>query len=112
MDIETCDFGHTINKSKEGDFIFVDPPYTVKHNLNEFIKYNEKIFSWEDQIRLSNCIAKAVTRGASALILNTDHHSVWKLYKCVGRMFAVKRASVISGNSNARGMYTELAIKC
>jgi len=111
MEIETCDFEKTITKAKEGDFVFIDPPYTVKHNFNGFIKYNENIFSWEDQVRLSVCIKKAITRGVTILLLNADHHSIKMLYKDVGSKILVKRASVIAGNSNARGIYNELAIK-
>ncbi len=32
--ILSCDFEETINKASNNDFIFVDPPYTVKHNNN------------------------------------------------------------------------------
>ncbi|MGR3179399.1 MAG: DNA adenine methylase [Candidatus Anammoxibacter sp.] len=46
------DFEKTLSLSGEGDFVFIDPPYTVNHNLNGFLKYNEKIFSWADQERL------------------------------------------------------------
>jgi len=38
------DFEKTLAVAGEGDFVFIDPPYTVKHNLNGFLKYNEKIF--------------------------------------------------------------------
>jgi DNA adenine methylase len=110
--LETCDFEETINKANAGDFVFIDPPYTVKHNLNGFIKYNEKIFSWEDQIRLRNSISKAIERGASVLMLNADHKSIKNLYKGIGKMKTFERASIIAGNSEARGIYSELAIKC
>jgi DNA adenine methylase len=48
--IECCDFEHSIDKAVDGDFVFVDPPYTARHNHNGFIKYNEHLFSWADQI--------------------------------------------------------------
>jgi DNA adenine methylase len=112
MDIVACDFETTINKAKAGDFVFIDPPYTVKHNLNGFVKYNENIFSWDDQIRLSEAVIRAVQRGAAVLILNANHVSIRNLYRGVGEMTSLERASVIAGDSGARGTYTELAIKC
>lgn len=112
MNIEACDFEKTIDKAKAGDFIFIDPPYTVKHNLNGFVKYNENIFSWDDQVRLNKAIKRAINRGASILILNADHSSIRNLYKGMGNMVKLERASVIAGNPQARGVYTELAIKC
>jgi DNA adenine methylase len=111
MDIGACDFEITIDKAREGDFIFVDPPYTVKHNENGFVKYNENIFSWEDQIRLSKSVMRAVERGVSVLLLNADHSSIKTLYKGNGKMITLERASVIAGNADARGIYSELAIK-
>ena len=48
-DIVVQDYYETISKAKKNDFVFIDPPYTVKHNSNAFIKYNENLFSWKDQ---------------------------------------------------------------
>ncbi len=112
MDIEACDFQPTIDRADIGDFVFVDPPYTVKHNLNGFVKYNENIFSWADQVRLSKAITRAIDRGVYVLLLNADHNSIRSLYRGVGEKIILRRASVIAGNSEARGIYSELAIKC
>ncbi len=112
MDIADCDFELTMDKSKSGDFVFVDPPYTVKHNLNGFLKYNENIFSWNDQVRLKNAILKAKKRGVFILLLNADHQCIKELYTGIGEMTTLRRPSLIAGNSNARGTYSELAIKC
>ena len=38
--LKNQDFEKTISLAEEGDFIFVDPPYTVAHNNNGFVKYN------------------------------------------------------------------------
>jgi DNA adenine methylase len=108
--LDTCDFEATINKAEENDFIFIDPPYTVKHNLNGFVKYNETIFSWQDQIRLKNSVTKAISRGAKVLVTNANHKSIEELYMDCGKIYLLNRASVIAGNSEARGMYSELAI--
>ncbi len=58
------DFSHTINEAKRGDFLFIDPPYVTRHNFNGFVKYNDNIFSWNDQERLADCVVAAASRGA------------------------------------------------
>jgi DNA adenine methylase len=60
--LKCCDFEEVLDECARGDFVFVDPPYTVKHNMNGFIKYNEKLFSWDDQVRLRDAVARAADR--------------------------------------------------
>ena len=110
--ISSRDFEPIIEKAKENDFIFIDPPYTVKHNNNGFIKYNEKLFTWSDQIRLRDAVQRAIKRKAKVLILNANHDSIKELYQDMGDMQVASRASVIAGKSENRGNFTELIIKC
>lgn len=109
-DLLCSDFESVIDDSKRGDFLFVDPPYTVHHNLNGFLKYNEKIFSWDDQIRLAEALRKAVRRGTKLILTNADHPSVRELYKGLGKHHVLERNSVISGNSASRKVLTELVV--
>ena len=111
VNLVSCDFEKTINKAKENDFIFVDPPYTVKHNNNGFVKYNETMFSWEDQIRLSQALKRAHSRGANFLMTNAYHQSVIDLYQNDFQLSKVSRHSVIASESTRRGLYDELLVK-
>ena len=97
--------------AKKDDFIFVDPPYTVAHNYNGFVKYNEVLFSWADQERLKNAVERAANRGAKILITNAAHDSVRELYSDFEQI-PVSRAGVIAGKSSARGKFDELVIRC
>lgn len=106
------DFELAMSKAKKGDFVFVDPPYTIKHNYNGFLKYNESIFSWEDQVRLRDSVQSAVDRGARVLVTNACHHSILKIYDGIGEFITLDRASVIAGKATARGRYEEVVIKC
>ncbi|WP_417488030.1 DNA adenine methylase [Maricaulis sp.] len=102
------DFSKTIGRAREGDFLFVDPPYTVKHNLNGFVRYNEKIFSWNDQVRLAASVKRASDRGVQVMVTNADHKSVRELYQDYGAIYkTVGRSSKIAGPSSARGRVTE-----
>lgn len=109
VDLYCSDFEAIIDRAEEGDFVYADPPYTVHHNTNGFIKYNEVLFSWNDQIRLRNCILRAVSRGASAIVSNADHKSIHELYPSAS-IQKISRASIISGSASGRKPMTELLI--
>lgn len=109
--IEREDFEATIKRAAEDDFLFVDPPYTVKHNHNGFIKYNENLFSWEDQVRLRDALVHADRRGARILMTNADHDSIRELYAGIFRQESVVRSSVLAGRASARGKVTELLVR-
>ena len=104
------DFETIIDKASEDDLLFVDPPYTVAHNNNGFVKYNEKLFSWDDQLRLVKSLKRASDRKVKIISTNANHDSVKELYKSDFRTTIVSRASTISGTSSSRGKFEELLI--
>lgn len=104
------DFESVIDRAGQGDFVFADPPYTVRHQFNGFVKYNEKLFSWADQERLMEALYRATSRGARVLCTNADHHSVRELYGQHFNLTPVTRYSSISGMKKSRGTYAELII--
>lgn len=106
------DFEKSIDSAKSGDFLFIDPPYTVAHNSNGFIKYNQYLFSWDDQIRLRNAVLRAVHRGAYVVCTNANHQSVKDLYSDGAfNVQVVARSSTISGISKSRGRFEEIVIQ-
>lgn len=109
--IKNEDFEAIIDKSKNNDLLFVDPPYTVKHKFNGFVKYNEKLFSWDDQVRLSDAIKRAASRGVKVILTNADHESVIDLYDCsFFNVSRISRQSVIASEGSRRGECTELIV--
>ena len=109
-ELKCTDFERTIEKAGKGDLLFIDPPYTVKHDNNGFIKYNEKLFSWDDQIRLRDAILRAKGRGARIIMTNANNASIRAIYREYFLLKSLKRNSVLSGNSNFRGTVRELII--
>lgn len=107
--IYNSDFESIIDKAGKDDFLFVDPPYTIKHNNNGFVKYNEKMFSWDDQVRLSEAIKTASERGVQFIVTNARHSCIKELYRGFIQ-YPLIRASVIAASSQNRGIYEELLI--
>jgi len=111
VEIRVADFEDTVNMAGLDDVVFVDPPYTVKHNNNNFIKYNECLFSWDDQVRLKAALIRAKDRGAYIVLTNANHQCIRELYVDEFQIDVAPRCSVISGKNKGRGPATELVIR-
>jgi DNA adenine methylase len=110
VELACSDFGPIIDSAESNDFIFVDPPYSVKHNLNGFVKYNKKLFAWDDQVRLKDALVGAHERGVKFLMTNANHASIRSLYGSYFKTIVLSRQSVIAADSAKRDKTTELMI--
>jgi DNA adenine methylase len=99
--IRCSDFEKATKQAKCDDFVYMDPPYTAAHSNNGFLKYNATIFSWKDQIRLSECAMRLADRGCRVVVSNASHDSVRELYREF-RTVDVSRPSVIAASSAHR----------
>jgi DNA adenine methylase len=110
-EIRNADFEVLIDEAVADDFLFVDPPYTVRHNMNGFIKYNEKLFSWEDQERLATALERARMRGVQIVSTNANHYSIRDLYDREDfELIEVSRFSPVSASGQSRKDFEELVI--
>lgn len=100
------DFEAVVARAGRGDVVYLDPPYTVAHSNNGFIRYNARLFSWRDQERLANSAREASNRGAVVIISNADHPSVRNLYSHFD-VITVQRRSTIAAQSEGRRAVTE-----
>lgn len=108
---QTCDFEKTINKAREGDLLFCDPPYAVMDEKSGFVGYSKNLFSWDDQVRLSKAIERARKRGVMILMTNVNHPAIRGLYdRDKYRFLDASRKCCISGINKGRNTYNELII--
>jgi DNA adenine methylase len=105
-DLRALDFEPALTDAGNGDLVYLDPPYTVAHGNNGFLKYNAKIFSWDDQIRLARVAREIAKRGATVIVSNADHHSIRRLYKDFDSI-TIERVSIIAAESRFRSRITE-----
>jgi DNA adenine methylase len=106
-EIITKDFQNSLTGTNSEDFIFLDPPYTVAHDNNGFVKYNQRIFAWSDQERLAVSIESIVEKGANYVLTNAAHSSIEDLFGRYGVRKEVSRYSVIGGKKAIRGLKNE-----
>lgn len=108
--ILNSDFREIINKTKKNDLLFVDPPYTVKKNQNGFIKYNSRLFSWEDQKDLFKCLIEARERGTIIISTNAYCNELIDIYSKEFFVTVIQKKSTISGIAEKRKACNELLI--
>ncbi|MDN5204236.1 Dam family site-specific DNA-(adenine-N6)-methyltransferase [Fulvivirgaceae bacterium BMA10] len=108
-DIKTRDFYDSLNDIQKNDLVFLDPPYTVTHNNNGFIKYNSKLFDLDAQRKLSAFIDCLAEIGAYYILTNAAHMEVKNIFsKPNNYMIEISRASLVGGMKAKRGKYSEL----
>jgi DNA adenine methylase len=103
--LEAQDFETALGVAVAGDFVYLDPPYTVAHGNNGFVRYNERIFSWKDQQRLASVAASLDRAGCHVVVSNAVHSSIQQLYSGF-RSIPVSRRSLIAADP-ARRLVTD-----
>lgn len=110
IEFSSGDFAESIDKVKEGDLVFLDPPYTITHNNNGFFKYNKDLFTKEDQVRLANHIDEIKSKGAFYILTNAAHDEVKKIFSNGDPIIEISRASNVGGKCAKRGVYQEIIV--
>lgn len=99
----SCDFEESINRAGTGDLIYCDPVYSSKR-YNQFVRYNSKYFSWDEQIRLHEVVTNASERGATVIISNIYCEEVEELYQDAHKLKLYRNKSIgnpsLDGNQN------------
>lgn len=102
------DFEINKYKIKEHDLVFLDPPYTVSHNNNGFIEYNQNLFSLNDQKRLSKFIDYIKSKKAYYILTNAAHEEIREIFtKNEDRLVELRRSSLIGGRNATREEISE-----
>lgn len=74
-----------VGKTKEDDFIYLDPPYDPVSTTARFTGYTEYGFTDKDQRDLSLIFMKLTDRGSKVLLSNSDTPFIRELYKDFSR---------------------------
>ncbi|MET2984803.1 DNA adenine methylase [Aureibaculum conchae] len=110
IEIINHDFSLVLENLKPKDLVFLDPPYTVAHEHNGFIEYNQNLFSLDDQKRLAELTKEIDKKGAYFILTNAAHKTIRNIYHGVGKIRKVERYSKVGGRAKTRGMFNEFII--
>ncbi len=95
------DFADTLRTAEAGDFAYLDPPYVTSCRGNGFREYNDRLFSWADQVRLAHMAQDLVDRGVHVVVSNAAHDSIAELYSSFAKVH-LERSSTLAGKPSAR----------
>lgn len=85
------DFEETVKSAKEGDFVYMDPPYPPRSRTAFFNHYCQQGFGWEHQLRVAEVFKQLADRGCLVMLSNAGQQKVYALY----RKFQIHRLNVV-----------------
>jgi DNA adenine methylase len=107
--LSCLDFEENLSSCSRGDLAFLDPPYVTSHSNNGFVDYNEKLFSWADQVRLAKTARRLAQAGVHVVVCNADDRRIRRLYPDFGAK-RYHRHSTLSSNPKSRVVVSELIL--
>ena len=66
--------------AKEGDYVFLDPPYDPVGRYTDFKRYTKKFFEKEDHIKLKNELDRLIELGCQVILTNSDSDFILDLF--------------------------------
>lgn len=109
VEVKCCDFSELCRSARTGDVVYCDPPYTTKGAGNGFLRYNEMLFSWNDQKRLAKEAKNAHKRGAFVAVSALNHFEVLELYKGWWKL-VLRRMSLVGRERASRKKIEEVVL--
>ncbi len=75
------DYRETCKLAREGDFVYLDPPYHPISKTSSFTKYTKEDFTEEDQITLSEVFKELDRKGCYIMLSNSNTEFIKDLYR-------------------------------
>ena len=110
-------FERVLAGARQGDFVYLDPPYAPLSVTSAFRSYTAQRFSTDDQARLQAAVVALAARGVSVLLSNSTAPEIRRLYernaaaRAAGlraRRIPARRA--INSRADRRGVVEELLV--
>ena len=108
-EIEYAGYEIALGRASEGDFVYLDPPYSPDRKSQGFTSYTKESFSEVDQTRLATRFKDSNRRGCLLMLSNSDTRHVRDLYS----EFTIERLKagrMINCIGSERTGYNELLI--
>jgi len=108
-EVSCVDFEEALVDVKEGDFVYLDPPYFPVSEYSDFTRYTKEKFYKEDQVRLRNTFDDLAKRGAYVMLSNSNADFIREIYKDFN-IHEVSSGRLLNSRAEKRNKVTELLI--
>ena len=103
------DFASVVDKAKEGDLVYFDPPYVPLNPTSNFTSYTEGGFGLKEQERLAKVFKALSERDVTVVLSNSDTEIVRDLYAGF-ELHEVQARRAVNSKGSARGPVGELVV--
>ena len=117
ISIEQVRYVDGLARAKEGDFIYLDPPYAPLSATAQFTSYTSEGFSTADQHQLQRTVIRLARKGCWVLLSNSTAPEVAGLYdgnrdaeRAGLRAYTIPARRTINSNASRRGQVKEYLI--
>lgn len=111
IEIRTMDYGKALTDAKEGDFVYLDPPYDPVSDTSSFTGYSVSGFGKEEQRRLRDVFVSLDKKGCHVMLSNSATEFIMDLYKMYQKgIIMVSATRNINSIGAGRGKVDEVLI--
>ncbi len=107
VDLRCEDFSYLLDDAREGDLVYLDPPYEPLSRTSNFNTYSPNGFPWSEQERLAGVVRELDRRGILFTLSNSE--PVKRLYKGF-RVSVVHANRSINTKTSGRGPVREIIV--
>ncbi len=107
VEVRNEDFSYLLDAAREGDLVYLDPPYEPLSRTSSFNTYSPTGFPWEEQVRLGETLRELDARGVLLVLSNSE--PTRKLYEDFN-VTTVRSNRSINTKTSRRGPINEIIV--
>jgi len=111
VEVVVGDFETVAAGAREGDFVYLDPPYVPLSATSSFTSYTSGGFGHADQVRLRDVALRMKARGVHVVLSNSSAPAVRELYRQGFETDEVTALRQVNSRAERRGAIPELVIR-
>jgi DNA adenine methylase len=107
-EITHTDYRNALKEVKQGDLVYLDPPYIPLNLSSSFSRYAKDDFTIENQRELSAQISDLTERSVAVILSNSDTPETREIFGSSLHLFQIDAARAISAKASSRGSVKEI----